>query len=47
MVQKVFFHHLKMDVVLKTVHDKDIAALTKKIEDLYKSLQNIAAKVGK
>ena len=46
-VQKVLFHHLKTDVVLKTVHDRDIAAMTRKIEDLSKSLQKVAAKVGK
>lgn len=46
-VQKVLFHHLKTDFVLKSVHDKDIAALTNKIEDLLKSLQKVAAKVGK
>ena len=43
-VQKMLFQHLKMDVVLKSVYDKDVAALTKKI-DLSKSHQSYQQKL--
>ena len=43
--QRVLYQHLKTDVVLKYVYDKDVGALKKSIEEVSKLVQRVAARV--
>lgn len=43
-VQKVMYQHLKTNVVLKSVYDRDMAALNKKIDDLSKTVQILSSR---